>query len=228
MSQVDDPRDRLIDEQIAYFEARAPEYDDSMEPDRSDADFAEWEQLRNQVRSAHLTGGVLDLAAGTGSWTELFIDTADTVTLVDASEGALDIARSRLEGRGAEFVVADLFTWTPSRLYDAVFSSFWLCHIPPDLIENFVAQVDSACRPGGTTVLVDEHTFDDPGLALATAAHDEAWVSHRTVQTGHDYRVVKVSHDPTQVGELFERSGWDVSINHQGDRFYMIKATRSD
>ena len=226
MSQVEEPQDQLIKEQIAYFQARAPEYDDSMEPDQSDSVYAEWQQLRNQVRSARLTGAVLDLAAGTGSWTELFIDYAETVTLVDASAGALEIARTRFQGRDVEFVTTDLFKWNPDRLYDTVFSSFWLCHIPPMLVSNFVSQIESACRSGGTNVLVDEHTFDDPGLAVAAARNDDAWVSHRTVQDGRDYRLVKVGHNPADVLDLFMKRGWDASLEHHGDHFYMIKATR--
>jgi len=226
VSQVEEPQDQLIKEQIAYFEARAPEYDDSMEPDQSDSVYAEWQQLRNQVRSARLTGAVLDLAAGTGSWTELFIDSAETVTLVDASAGALEIARTRFQGRDVEFVTTDLFKWNPDRLYDTVFSSFWLCHIPPMLVSNFVSQIERACRSGGTNVLVDEHTFDDPGLAVAAARNDDAWVSHRTVQDGRDYRLVKVGHNPADVLDLFMKRGWDASLEHHGDHFYMIKATR--
>ena len=226
MSQAEEPQGQLINEQIAYFEARAPEYDDSMEPDQSDSVYAEWQQLRSQVRSAWLTGAVLDLAAGTGSWTELFIDSAETVTLVDASASALEIARTRFRGRDVEFVTADLFNWNPDRLYDTVFSSFWLCHIPPKLVSNFVAQVESACRPGGKVVLVDEHTFDDPGLAVATARNDDPWVSHRTVQDGRDFRLVKVGHNPADVLDLFTKPGWDASLEHHGEHFYMIRATR--
>lgn len=198
-----------------------------MEPDPSDVEYAEWQQLKGQVRSTHLTGTVLDLAAGTGSWTELFIDSAESVTLVGASASALEIPRTRFKGRDVEFVTADLFKWNPDRLYDAVFSSFWLCHVPPKLVSNFVDQVESACRPGGTSVLVDEHTFDDPGLAIAAARSDDAWVSHRTVQSGQGYRMVKVSHNPADIVDLFMKRGWDASLEYHGDHFYMIRATRS-
>jgi len=226
MSGVEESPDRLLDEQIAYFGARAPEYDAAMGPDPSDLGFDEWQKLRAKVGDTPFAGDVVDLAAGTGRWTELFKDKADTVTLVDAASETLELARKRLGDQNLTFVVADLFDWKPDRQYDIVFSSFWLCHVPPDLVPGFVDLVTSASRAGGSAVLVDEHTFDDPGLAAAAAQQEDPWVSHRTVQDGRRYRLVKVSHDPTHIAGLFQQRQWQTTINHHGDHFYMLTATR--
>ncbi|MFQ5967859.1 MAG: class I SAM-dependent methyltransferase [Acidimicrobiia bacterium] len=223
MGEAGDRQERLLQEQIAYFEARAPEYDAGMVPDLSDPDAAEWQQLRAKVGGKTLTGDVVDLAAGTGLWTELLRDTANSVTLVDASGEALELARQRLGGENVSYVVADLFEWKSDRRHDVVFSSFWLSHVPPDLIPGFVDQVDSLCRPGGSVVLVDEHQFDDPGLSVG-ADDEDPWVSHRTVSDGRRYRLVKVSHDPASVAAIFQDRGWRTSMDHRGDRFYMLTA----
>ena len=196
-----------------------------MEPDPADPDFDEWNELQDKVRSAALTGDVVDLAAGTGLWTELFIDSADTVTLIDAAAETLELARRRLGDENVSYVVADLFDWKPTRRYDALFSSFWLCHIPPDLVSGFIDRMAGACRPGGSVVLVDEHTFEDPGLAAAAARQEDPWVSHRNVEDGRRYRLVKASHDPNDIGAHFQQRGWQFTINHRGNHFYMLSAT---
>ena len=224
MSPANEPLDRLLDEQVAYFDARAPEYDASMEPDPSGPDFDEWQEVRAKIGGTSFAGDVVDLAAGTGRLTELFKDRADSVTLVDAAADILELARKRLGDRNVSYVVADLFDWNPKRQYDLVFSSFWLCHVPPDLVPGFVDLVTIACRSGGSVVLVDEHTFDDPGLDVAAAVQEDPWVSHRTVQDGRKYRLVKVSHDPTHIAGLFQQKRWQTTINHRGDRFYMLTA----
>jgi SAM-dependent methyltransferase len=226
MGRAEEPLDQLLGEQVAYFDARAPEYDASMEPDPSDPDFEEWQELRAKLCQTSFTGDVVDLAAGSGRLTELVQATADSVTLVDAADDMLELARGRLGDDGITYVVADLFDWKPDRQYDIVFSSFWLCHVPPDLVPDFVDLVTSASRAGGSVVLVDEHAYDDPGLAAAAAGQEDPWVSHRTVQDGRKYRVVKVSHDPTHIAGLFHRQRWQTTINHHGDHFYMLTATR--
>jgi hypothetical protein len=43
---------------------------------------------------------------------------------------------------------------------------------------------------------------------------------------GRKYRMVKVSHDPTHIAVLFQRQRWQTTINHHGDHFYMLTATR--
>lgn len=227
MGRDDDPLDRLLGEQIDYFDARVPEYDASMEPDATDPEFTEWRAIRDLVRNLGLSGDVVDLAAGTGKWTELFYRDASSVTLVDASPQALEIAARRLAADHVSYVAADLFTWQPERQYDVVFSSFWLCHVPPALVTGFIEMVAGACRAGGRLVLVDEHNFDDPGLEVAAAAEEDAWVSHRGVRDGRRFRLVKVRHNPEEIERQLTAGGWRTSLDHHGEYFYVLSATRS-
>jgi demethylmenaquinone methyltransferase/2-methoxy-6-polyprenyl-1,4-benzoquinol methylase len=43
----------------------------------------------------------------------------------------------------------DLFTWEPNRKFDVVFFSFWLSHVPPNALDDFLHKVALALAPNG-------------------------------------------------------------------------------
>ena len=69
------------------------------------------------------------------------------MTAVDASPEVIAINRERVRRDNVEYVVADLFEWTPPSTYDLVFMSFWLSHVPLARFDRFWTK--SAARDGG-------------------------------------------------------------------------------
>ena len=74
-------------------------------------------------------GDVLELAAGTGTWTPLLLRHAARVTAIDAAPEALAITRGKTGGR-ANYIVADVFGWEPPHQCDECVFGFWLSHVP--------------------------------------------------------------------------------------------------
>jgi ubiquinone/menaquinone biosynthesis C-methylase UbiE len=119
----------LLDEQLAYYRAMAPEYDEAAQGDPNEIDRPELESVLAQFGP---TGDVLELAGGTGQWTASLAGYATRLTVLDASEETLAInrAKSAAAARPVDYVLADIFEWQPARRYDVVFFSFWLSHVP--------------------------------------------------------------------------------------------------
>ena len=221
MSRVDD--DDLLAEQRAYYRARAPEYDDWWQRrgryDRGPALRAEWERqiavVADAVAAFDARGHVLELAGGTGWWTERLARTADRITVVDSAPEALEISRSRLQGAEVEYVVADLFEWRPDRTYDAVCFSFWLSHVPRVRFAVFWDLVRSCLAPGGRAFLIDNREDPTP----TSPAKDpyvleyEPDLHRRTLNDGSEHRVVKVMYEPAELERLIEAEGWDTHID---------------
>ena len=105
------------------------------------------------ARGARLGPGVsaLEIGCGTGLFTRHLAPSVEHLTAVDASPEVLAINRARVSADNVEYVEADLFSWTPSRRYDAVFFSFWLSHVPEDRSEAFWKTVADALEPGGAS-----------------------------------------------------------------------------
>src|SRR5688500_5739131 len=96
--------DSLLAEQVAYYRARAPEYDDWWQrlhdydhgPEFAAAWRAEIDQLRAWLEAAGPLGDVLELAAGTGNWTAELAPRATSVTAVDASPETLAVNAAKV------------------------------------------------------------------------------------------------------------------------------------
>lgn len=93
--------DALLNEQIAYYRAIAPEYDDH------GIDAPGQRELRAAfdrfASSDHVLGGhILELACGPGHWTKQLLDGASSVTAVDASPEMIERARSQLAEAGVD------------------------------------------------------------------------------------------------------------------------------
>ena len=155
--------DELLAEQRAYYEARAPEYDEWWQRrgryDRGPELAEEWDREVAQVAAAletfGATGDVLELAGGTGWWTARLARTAGHLTVVDSSPESLELNRKRVARPDVDYLVADLITWQPSRTYDVVFFSFWLSHVPRPRFSDFWSLVRSCLAPGGRVFLID-------------------------------------------------------------------------
>lgn len=206
--------DALLAEQVAYYSARAPEYDDAYPVSAEPA----FEDILDRFCPA---GDVLELACGTGHWTPRLLRHARRVTAVDASAEMLAIARARLSGESVQFVQADIFAWRPDRRYDVVFFAFWLSHVPPARFDAFWSLVASSLKASGRVLFLNDL---DPGRE--GCGWGAAWTVLRRVKDGRAYRVVKVAYQPADLGERLARLGWHARVVPLSERFYSGAATR--
>ena len=216
--------DGLLERQLAYYRARADEYDEwflrtgryDRGPEWNRRWFLELERVRQELDRFRPTGRVLELACGTGLWTvHLALHTA-SITAVDASPEVLDINRARLQESRSEtsvrYVRADLFDWRPDDAYDVVFFGFWLSHVPPGRFAAFWDLVRSALRPGGRVFFVDslgtETLAEKESAGLAPRDH----TTLRRLNDGREFRIVKVFYDPSGLGARLADMGWRFSV----------------
>ncbi len=223
MRQVVQMDDDLLEEQRAFYRARAPEYDDWWQRrgryDRGEAETSEWQRqvavVAGALESFDARGDVLELAGGTGWWTKQLARTADHLTVVDASPETLKINRARVERTDVEYVVTDIFDWQPQRSYEVVFFSFWLSHVPRQRFSGFWSLVRSCLGPGGRAFFIDNRTDSTP----SPSSKDPFVVEYgpdlhlRRLRDGSEYRVVKVMYEPEQLQRLIEAERWDAEID---------------
>ncbi len=202
---MSDGLDALLDGQLAYYRARAPEYDEV---------YAErgFRHLTDLVERLPVSGDVLELACGTGQWTVRLAQRATHVTAVDGAPEMLDIARRRVEAAGlvATFEQADLFAWQPRRRYDTVFFAFWLSHVPPQRFAAFWATVARAVRPGGRVVFVDTDAAERDTERVVPG--DRATVL-RTLKDGSEHEIVKLFHDAGGLAAELGKLGWTAQVD---------------
>ncbi len=224
----------LLAEQVAFYRARAPRYDEWWQRrgayDRGPEMAAEWDRQLDQVdqalRDFSVRGEVLEMAGGTGWWTERLARSAGHLTVVDASPEALEINRARTARPDVDYVVADLFDWAPLRTYDVVFFSFWLSHVPRQRCAAFWSAVGSCLAPGGRVFLIDNHNDPLHDPVLGRDFKDPYVLQYepdrhvRRLDDGRAYNVVKVMYEPAELAAQLDDLGWTSDL--QATRWFLF------
>jgi ubiquinone/menaquinone biosynthesis C-methylase UbiE len=212
--------DDLLAAQSSYYSARAREYDDwwhrrgryDSGPEVNARWFRERARLFQAMTGAGLSGHVLELACGTGAWTERLAAQGLRVTAVDASAEMLALNRARVGDGTVEYVRADLFQWTPDRLYDGVVMGFWLSHVPPERLDPFLRTVRAAAPTGGRLFVVDSQYQDEAAARDRVLTGRRATTTTRILADGRRFEIVKVFYEPPDLEAAFERAGFRVSV----------------
>jgi demethylmenaquinone methyltransferase/2-methoxy-6-polyprenyl-1,4-benzoquinol methylase len=220
LAMVPDELDSLLAEQVAYYRARAREYDATHA-----FDAASRARLLDALRAFAPRGRVLELACGTGQWTAELARYASVLTAVDASPEMIALNRARVPHDNVRYVEADLFAWSAPERYDVVFFSVWLSHVPPQRFEGFWTLVADCLNETGRVFVIDE--------LPAVAAH-ERWnsgaiapVVERALSTGARYRAVKVLHDPAELRARLSALGWRADIRAVSRRLFYATVART-
>lgn len=221
----------ILNEQIAYYRARAQEYDATVyqisqsasDEQPADEQAANLDQARIRLEALEPIQHALELACGTGMWTASLLTIAQRVTALDASPEMLAITRSKVGDVRVSYQQADLFTWEPVQQYDLVFFAFWLSHVPPEQLDDFFARVQRATRPGGQLFIVDQYAPLPDDLLLP-----QEGIHHtRTLRDGRAFKIVKVFHDLQALEEKLARLGFTAATQKHGDVFFSLVGARS-
>ncbi|HET6315525.1 MAG TPA: class I SAM-dependent methyltransferase, partial [Chloroflexota bacterium] len=224
----------LLQEQIAYYRARAEEYDQwwfrhgryDRGADGNAHWFGEIALLQEALNKFAPRGNILELACGTGLWTAELASYADSMTLVDSSPDVMAINAARVNQPSIERIQADLFTWQPDRKYDVVFFSFWLSHVPLDKFEAFWRLVQRALKPAGRAFFIDS-LYDERSTARDHQLHGaDVTVISRQLNDGRAFRIVKVFYRPTDLAQRLEKLGWQADVRATPTYFLYGSATR--
>jgi demethylmenaquinone methyltransferase/2-methoxy-6-polyprenyl-1,4-benzoquinol methylase len=209
--------EHFIARQIAYYRARAQELDLSHHYPTP--------ELRSAMESFAPRGRVVELACGTGIWTEEILrHPIGELLCIDAAPEMLRIHEARIDDPRVRRERHDLFGWEADDHYDAVIFAFWLSHVPPTRFAEFWATVERALTPGGRVFFVDddhraeadEERIPDADIPLVL----------RTLNDGTSHVAIKLFHEPHDLAGALTELGWDAEVHAAGHRFLWGTASR--
>jgi SAM-dependent methyltransferase len=215
---------RLLAEQRRYYRERAPEYDDwwfrragyVLDAETAARWFADVRELEAALDAFGPRGDVLELAAGTGIWTQHLLRRADRVTAVDAVAEVLEQNRARNDA-AADYVLADVFEWEPPREFDVCFFGFWHSHVPSKLFEAFWQLVRRALKPDGRVFLVDNARLGDTRHLVSSGGE----VARRRLSDGREFDIVKRFWEPGELEREVAAVGFDLSVRTTANGYFI-------
>jgi demethylmenaquinone methyltransferase/2-methoxy-6-polyprenyl-1,4-benzoquinol methylase len=226
--------DNLLQQQIDYYRARSGEYDEwfyrQKRYDRGAALSRQWfDEVRAVRRDLFALGRVesaLELACGTGIWTQELCRIAAQITALDASEEMIAINHAKVAAEHASYQQADLFAWQPDRQYDLVFFAFWLSHVPADRLDGFLNAVSAAVKPGGHLFLIDSRHEPTSTAADSPLRDDEHIIRTRKLNDGREFKVVKVFYEPADLHAHLSRAGFAADVQTTDHYFIYAKGVK--
>jgi ubiquinone/menaquinone biosynthesis C-methylase UbiE len=173
-----------------YYAARAAEYDHVYAKPERQPDLREIERWLPRVFAGLC---VLEVACGTGYWTQFIAPGARELVAVDASGEVLRLARARVApSRSTSFVLGDAYRLpVAAGGFGAAFAGFWFSHVPRARVGEFLAGLHRVLAPGSIVVLLDNRYVD--GSSTPIAERDEAGNTYqvRSLRDGSTHKVLK-------------------------------------
>lgn len=175
---------------VAYYARRAAEYERIYAKPERRADLA---RLRERLAALLAGRRVLEIACGTGWWTEAVAPHAVEVTALDANEEVLAIARSKRYPPGrVSFAMGDCYALPDfGRRHDALLAAFWWSHVPIGRLDEFLRGAERAVAPGARLVFIDNRYVEGSSTALARRDAGGNTYQLRRLDDGSTHEVLK-------------------------------------
>ncbi|MES2260883.1 MAG: methyltransferase domain-containing protein [Pseudomonadota bacterium] len=179
--------------QLAQYYALIAETYDRVDPDDESESPEELDELQERVAEILSGHKVLEIACGTGYWTEAIAETAASVHATDLSPEMLALAKARgLESDTITFSLADAYDLpaAPGQ-YTACFAGFWWSHVKREDQERFLGQLRAKLGKDTLLVLIDNCYVDGATMVIARTDLEGNTHQIRTAPDGERYEILK-------------------------------------
>ncbi len=185
---------------IDYYAKRAHEYERIYEKPERQGDLAALKKLFARSLAGHK---VLEIACGTGYWTQPISQTAQSITAIDFNETVLEIARAKEYGCPVDFQKADAFhlPFSPNQFTAAV-ASHWWSHLRKSEIPQFLSQLHRQFSAGSLMVFMDNRFVAGSSTPLSRTDDEGNTYQWRKLQDGSQHEVLKNFPTETEAREM--------------------------
>jgi len=203
-----------------YYDQRAREYEQIYERD-DPVRQAELAAIRTELRARLAGRRVLEVACGTGYWTQACTDVARHVVAIDLAPEVLAVAREKsLPAEKVEFRIGDADALdAQAGEFDAGVAMFWLSHVPQSRLDAFLTQLHARLGQGATVYMADNVYVPGVGGDLVTRPDSEDTYKRRRLASGRQYEIVKNYHTREQLRELLQPRAAELRI-HFGECYW--------
>ncbi|HEV7235830.1 MAG TPA: class I SAM-dependent methyltransferase [Ktedonobacteraceae bacterium] len=196
-----------------YYNRRAQEYEQIYhrnDPSRQ----AELDTLSRAMCSALSGLDVVEVACGTGIWTERVANSVNRILATDASEETLEIASGKSLPPSVQFASANAYD------LDAVGSgftgglaNFWFSHVPKDRVSDFLDGFHARLRPGARVFMADNCYQEGVGGDLVTVPGQADSYKRRYLADGSEHLVLKNYYTLEELLSIFSLFSGDLKVD---------------
>lgn len=173
---------------VAYYKERAKEYEKLYyKPERQER----LQKATTILQQIFADTDLLEIACGTGYWTEKIAASARSITATDINEAVLEVARAKTYTPATVcFDSRDMYA-LEKNCYNALFGGFIWSHIKLEELPAFINTVDNYIEPGGTIVFMDNIYVAGSNLPVTETDSMGNTYQTRRLEDGSEHRVLK-------------------------------------
>ncbi|MFX1590665.1 MAG: class I SAM-dependent methyltransferase [Promethearchaeota archaeon] len=211
---------------IEYYRRRAPEYESIY--NKLDLEIQKENQETVEMLKKYLNGRkVIEVACGTGYWTQFLSATAKEITATDINKEVLDIAKQKTYHCPVSFQIMDAYRLAfKDKRFNAGLANFWFSHIPKKEINHFLSEFHRVLQSGSRVFLTDNHHshLSDSLGKLITKKGDNNTYKLRQLTDGSEYLVLKNYYTIKELVEIFSNhiTGFSELNVHFGQYFWRV------
>ncbi len=203
-----------------YYSRRAIEYEKIFQrPDP--VRQAEQTILADAMRTVLAGRRVLEVACGTGYWTERLADAAASILATDISSATLEVARAK-QVPNVSWEEADV--WSLERTsgdFDGGLANFWFSHLPRRRVGEFLGKFHARLARPAAVFMADNIYLPGVGGELVTHAGEEDTYKRRVLEDGSQHEVLKNYYNAAELEKIFKPSARNFRVQ-SGQCFWWI------
>jgi ubiquinone/menaquinone biosynthesis C-methylase UbiE len=217
----------MTDHLTAYYAKRAAEYERIYAKPERQADLA---KLRERIAALFAGRAVLEVACGTGYWTEVMAPHVRSITAIDYVEETLAIARSKkYPANKVEFAQGDAYALPDfGRRHDALFAGFWWSHVPLARLDAFLSGVARTVAPGALVAFLENRYVEGSSTPISRRDAEGNMYQLRKLDDGTAHEVLKNFPTEREVVECALAHGCDARVEWLEYYWVLVYRTKSD
>ncbi|MBK7091432.1 MAG: methyltransferase domain-containing protein [bacterium] len=206
-----------------YYARRADEYEAIYhKPERQ----SNLRLLESRIAEVFAGRKVLEIACGTGYWTQFASRSALSITATDINPEVIAVAETKQYGVAPTFLIADAYR--PQEIagdFDALLCAFWWSHVPKQQLAEFLKPLSQKLPTGSLMVFLDNRYVEGSSTPIAHTDESGNTFQDRALKDGTTHRVLKNFPRSEEIKIALARFADDIEITEL--EYYWLAKCRS-
>ncbi len=172
-----------------YYSMRAPVYDRVYRLPERQKDIR---YLEAAVPALLKGTEVIEIACGTGYWTQFIAPAVEAMTATDLSAETLALARSRPNVGAVDFRIENAFALSKELgMFKAAFAGLWISHVARENLADFLKGLHGHLRDGSRVIFLDNSKRQCLQVPITETDALGNTYQTRTLDDGSQHRILK-------------------------------------
>ena len=187
--------------QTQYYQKRAKEYEQIYQKPERQADL---QQLKTILANSFHNKAILEIACGTGYWTQFLATKSNSILATDINKEVLELAQQKKYGPAqVEFMQMDFWQLTtPEIPFEACFGGFIWSHVLQQDLKVFTETILGQVEVGSQLIFIDNKFVEGNSTPIGRTDTAGNTYQNRTLQSGETFEVIKNFPNEVEVEKL--------------------------